>query len=667
MQDFNLALILNLRDNISQGAQRLSGQLETLQGRLDAARQGFDNLRRASQGVALAGAAITAPLAGMARAAMGYEHALGQIATLTDHSLQEIKDRYGEGLLAIAEETGQSSANMAQAMYDALSAGISEDEVMEFLRVSGRAAVAGATDISVATDGLTTAMNAWSEFGYNAAQTSDIMFTAVNAGKTTLEEIAGSVGNVASMSAAAGVSMEETMAAMATLTAGGQSTSQAFTGVRAVMQAVMNPSQQASDTFRRLGIEVNAATLAQDGLQGTITSVSQAINEYTDDAALQSEMLGQVFGRVEGLTSVMALGGAQAGRFNEILSDMGGAAGATDDAFEKMAESVKFQWDQMMTSLRNTAIVLGDMLLPAVSNIISRVQVFVGWMRDWIDNNRALATGIMTGVLAIGGFMTVVGTAGIVVGTLGSGVMSLAKNISGIGKLFLKAIPMIAGWAKSMFLAAAAHWAVIWPILAIIAAIAAVILVIRNFDNIISWISDRFQAFAQFARDAFAPIRNAFQSLVDWLSSFSLFDAGANILRTLAEGIVSLAFAPINAVRNVVGRIRDFLPFSPAREGPLTDIDESGGALMRTVAQGIDGAPVADGMADALSGLVLGGAGGGATAGAGGGGGSFVINLEQVFHLSGDEEDARRVGSIARDGVVEAIERHRQYQERVSW
>src|SRR5690606_12024609 len=50
------------------------------------------------------------------------------------------------------------------------------------------------------------------------------------------------------------------------------------------------------------------------------------------------------------------------------------------------------------------------------------------------------------------------------------------------------------------------------------------------------------------------------------------FNAGKNIVTSIADGINSAIGKVTDAIGNVTKKIRDFLPFSPAKEGPLRDI-----------------------------------------------------------------------------------------------
>jgi predicted PurR-regulated permease PerM len=62
----------------------------------------------------------------------------------------------------------------------------------------------------------------------------------------------------------------------------------------------------------------------------------------------------------------------------------------------------------------------------------------------------------------------------------------------------------------------------------------------------------------------------AYETVTGWISDF--YDAGANIVGSIADGISSAVGSVTGAIEGVVSKVRGFLPFSPAKEGPLDDI-----------------------------------------------------------------------------------------------
>ena len=81
-----------------------------------------------------------------------------------------------------------------------------------------------------------------------------------------------------------------------------------------------------------------------------------------------------------------------------------------------------------------------------------------------------------------------------------------------------------------------------------------------------------------------------FSAARNWLSSIDWSETGRAILGTLADGIKSMAMAPVDAVRGVLGKVRELLPFSDAKTGPLSDLTASGASIPGTLAAGAQGA-----------------------------------------------------------------------------
>lgn len=85
-------------------------------------------------------------------------------------------------------------------------------------------------------------------------------------------------------------------------------------------------------------------------------------------------------------------------------------------------------------------------------------------------------------------------------------------------------------------------------------------------------------------------IMKGLDAVTQWLGGFSLIEAGKNIVGTIVEGIKAMASAPVDAMKAIVQKVRNLLPFSPAKEGPLRDLHKV--KLVETVAQSVNGAPL---------------------------------------------------------------------------
>jgi len=106
--------------------------------------------------------------------------------------------------------------------------------------------------------------------------------------------------------------------------------------------------------------------------------------------------------------------------------------------------------------------------------------------------------------------------------------------------------------------------------------------------------------------NVWANIKSIFSGWMDWLGGLSsiFLDAGSGLIDAFWQGIQAAWSSLKENFSGLLQGIRDLLPFSDAREGPLAQLTASGSALMSTFAQGIQAA--ADIPEKVLSGLLKG-------------------------------------------------------------
>lgn len=110
-----------------------------------------------------------------------------------------------------------------------------------------------------------------------------------------------------------------------------------------------------------------------------------------------------------------------------------------------------------------------------------------------------------------------------------------------------------------------------------------VTVVIENFDSIKN-------AFLNFTPLGW--MIQGFTALFDYLGGLSLFDSGAKLLETLTAGIKSAVSQPVEAIKGALAKVRDYLPFSDAKVGPLSELTASGQAILNTLGEGMRLAPM---------------------------------------------------------------------------
>ncbi|KGM50668.1 phage tail tape measure protein [Pseudooceanicola atlanticus] len=282
--------------------------------------------------------------------------AISEVSTLLSGEASEMAALEAE-TRRLAQTYGGTATDQAKAFYQAISAGAgSVEEAAQLLDVANQLAIGGVTDVTTGVDILTTAMNTYASSGLQAAEVSDTLFVGMKAGKTTIGEMAGALGNVVPIAAAAGVSFEEVVAATAALTTQGQSTNVAVTGLRQVLAAIISPTSQAAKEAERLKVAFSVDRLNEVGL-------ATFLNEVIEASDGSQESLAQLFGSVEALNAVLSFAGGGGIKLNEILDDMAQKAGAASTAFGRMAQDDAHRLNVAMSEISDNMLDVGSAIL----------------------------------------------------------------------------------------------------------------------------------------------------------------------------------------------------------------------------------------------------------------------------------------------------------------
>jgi TP901 family phage tail tape measure protein len=328
------------------------------------------------------GAGIASQMKDAVNSFTSFEEAMKQVATLSDASDEELR-QVEDTLLEIAKAGDFSATELANAYYQALSAVGDTTEAMAVLQEANKAAIGGNADLFQSVDGLTSMYNAWKLSIDDLAKTNDLLFTAVRMGKTTVDEIAGSIGRVAPLAAQAGVGIDEVLTAVAALTLQGSSTAEAMTQLRGIFSSMTKPSEQAKKMAEELGIQFDVTALKSKGLQGVLNDIAEATEG-------DSAKMAMLFGEVEALNGVLALTGKGVEDFENILSEMGVSVGATDEAVAKMETGLKDTLDRLTGLIDVMKIEAARTFAPFIENVANITIGFLEWIQNMNDSEKAI-------------------------------------------------------------------------------------------------------------------------------------------------------------------------------------------------------------------------------------------------------------------------------------
>jgi len=289
----------------------------------------------------VAGAAISAFVAGSTYLLSQFEANMRNVMTLIDPSLAEERvgafyQSYEQGIRELALEYGKSTQELSTGLYNILSASIEAGKAMQVLEVATKAATAGVSDIGTATKVISSILNSYSMSADEASRVSDILFTLVRKGVVTFQEVGTSIGQVTSIAANFGIPLEEVAAILAYATRNGIEFNRAVTQLRAIMTSLVAPADEARKVMEGLGININESTIRSEGLIKNIAKLQ----------GLSQEQIVRITQVRESLPLVAAI----LGDVNSALGDysvMLNSSNAAEEAFAKQAGSLAMDLNRL--------------------------------------------------------------------------------------------------------------------------------------------------------------------------------------------------------------------------------------------------------------------------------------------------------------------------------
>lgn len=330
-------------------------------------------------------------------AAAQFETSTAMVATIADTSQKSLSSISKE-VRSYSNETGEAASDMAEATYQAISASINTADAAAFAGTATKLAVGGFTSATTAVDVLTTAINAYGLAASDATQLSDYLITTQNLGKTSVDQLAQSVGKVIPLASAYNVQMDNLSSAYAVLTANGIATAESGTYLKSMLNELGDTGSGASEVL----LNSTGKTFAQLMEQGySLGDVMAMLGNAVDG---DSTAFNALWNSTEAGIGALSLFNAGADKYNSVLESMRTSAGATEKAYSTMADTTDKSKQRMENAFNNLKISVGDVLNPALTQVYEGfTNVFAG-MSDFVDEHPAVVAAISAIAVGVGGF-----------------------------------------------------------------------------------------------------------------------------------------------------------------------------------------------------------------------------------------------------------------------
>jgi TP901 family phage tail tape measure protein len=363
-----------------------------------------------------------------------------------------------------------------------------------------------------------------------------------------------------------------------------------------------------------------------------------------------------------------------------------------DEKLKKIMEGLNYQHGVMQTSWTNLKATFGATMQPVLDKFYQFMNYIIPKIREFISHHPGIARFIATFVALASAALMVAGVIKVIQGIT---IAMKFLNITMAANPFMLWVTIailavsliIAYWDKII-----AFFSFLWEkvkqiffsvwnwIKKMFMIYTPEGLIIKHWDKIKSFFSGLwnkvkqvFTAFWNWLKGAGAMIFNfiaaPYIKVWNWLTGFAkgFYNAGKSIVMNIWQGIKDFFNHPIEKVKEMVGKIRRLLPFSPAKDGPLRDIHKI--RLVETIADSIRPNSLVDKMRNVakLSFDVMAGKPGKAISPVGAsGGGASNINFNITLNGSATKNDAQLIMNEIKKQFPQLMKQYQGQQSRIS-
>lgn len=486
-------------------------------------------------------AAAAGTLTAVTKGASDFQNGMAKMSTLFDTSQVSVK-KLSKEFLNLSNETGKSAVELTEAGYQALSASVPVEKLGGFIRTSANMAKVGFTDTATSVDLLSTAVNAYGLEADQADSIANKLVNTQNLGKTSVNELASSMGKVIPTAAGMNVNLDQLCTMYTLMTKQGIATAESTT----YMNSMLN---ELGDSGTDVGKVLKEKTgksfqdLMKDGK--TTGDALKILKDYSKETGTA---FNELWSSQEAGKAAMALLNDSAGDFNETMGSMANVADLVGQGLEKM-NTPSAKMAKALNRIKNSGIELGSVLLttvaPYVEQFTKKVEELTEKFNKMPDSQKKMVLVMLAVVASISPVLAIMGK---LIKVFADGPIAVGNLMKGFGKLQTA----IAGINA--------------PVVAIVAVIAVLVAAFthlwntnENFRNnmIAIWdqIRDKISSFVDNVKERFAGLNISFADIVSALKA--IWDGFCEILAPVFEGAFAALADTITTVCDVLIGILD--------------------------------------------------------------------------------------------------------------
>lgn len=368
--------------------------------------------------ISVMSAATVAAGTASAKMAVDFEDDMAKVSTIMDTNVMSVKDMQ-DAIIDLSNKTGIAVGDVADDVYNAISAGQKTGDAVAFVENSTKLATAGFAESGDTLNILTTILNAYGLKAEEVTNVSDMLIQTQNLGKTTVAELSSAMGKVIPTANANHVALDQLCSGYAIMTANGVATAESTTYMNSMLNE-LGKTGSTTDVILREKTGKSFSELMKGG-----ASLADVLKIVQDAAKEDNKSMNDMFSSSEAAKAGVILLGDGTKKFNTTLKQMQKSTGSTDKAFSKMkttSHSAKIAVNEM----KNSALKLGTTMLNSASPAIEKGTKKIHELTNKFNslNEKQQQTVIKVGLVT-----AAIGPATVATGKLVKGVGDTVKGV----------------------------------------------------------------------------------------------------------------------------------------------------------------------------------------------------------------------------------------------
>ena len=539
--------------------QQEAATTNTVLSKIDVAGQKMETVGNSIAGAGKKMMGVTTVIGGVGVAAVktaaDFDSAMSQVVAVSGATGKDF-DALRNKAREMGAKTKFSATEAAEAMNYMAMAGWKTEDMLDGIEGVMNLAAASGEDLATTSDIVTDALTAFGLSAKDSGHFADILAAASSNANTNVSMMGETFKYCAPIAGALGFSAEDTAEAIGLMANAGIKSSQAGTALRTIMN---NLAGDVKISGKAIG-DVTIATTNADGsmrdLSDILADCRSAFGNLTESEKAQAaeSLVGK-----NAMSGFLALMNAGQGDIDKLSSAIDNCDGSAEKMAMTMQDNLAGQLTILKSQLQELAISFGDILMPAIRSIVSKLQGFVDKLNGMDEGTKRTIVTIVLLVASIGPLLVIIGTA---ISKIGVAMQGFVKLANGISKLKIA----IQGGTGVLGKLGAALGGISAPVLAVVAVIAVLVAAFVHLwktnegfrDAIIgTWnrIKDTISGFCQGIVDRLNALGFQFTDIVDVLKT--AWDGFCQILAPIFEGVFNNIANILSTVTGVITGILD--------------------------------------------------------------------------------------------------------------